>query len=238
MRLEGLDAVIHLAGESVGEGRWTDERRHRIRDSRVEGTRFLAETLARLEKKPPALLAASAIGYYGDRGGEEMTEDSGPGEGFLPSVGVGWENATAPAAEAGIRVVNLRIGVVMTFFGAALPRIVSSTRFGASGKIGSGDQWVSWVSLDDLIGAIHYCLFRDISGPVNVVSPNPVQNRDLAKTVRGVLGRRGIFRRRPSPLRRSLERRPRNSSSRPPKPVRPGCSTPAFVSPTANSFTR
>jgi uncharacterized protein (TIGR01777 family) len=188
--LEGVDAVIHLAGENVGGGLWTPERRRRISESRVEGTRLVAETLAGLASRPRALLAASAVGYYGDGGDEELDEQSPGGHGFLADVCRGWEDATRPAARAGIRVANLRLGTVLTAAGGALAMQLPVFRLGLGGPVGGGRQYLSWVALDDVIGAIHHALFEDsIEGPVNVVSPEPVTNAEFARTLAGILRR-------------------------------------------------
>src|SRR6266576_305569 len=187
--LEGMDAVIHLAGENVF-GRWSPEKKRRIRDSRVQGTRLLCEALAGLQRRPATLLAGSAIGYYGDRGDAAVTEASAPGDDFLAQVGREWEAATAAAARAGIRVVNLRTGVVLTPSGGALAKMLPPFRLGLGGQVGSGDQYVSWIELDDIIRAILYVLdHREIVGPVNLTAPTPVTNRELAKTLGKVLGR-------------------------------------------------
>ncbi len=186
------DAVIHLAGENVF-GRWTEAKKQRIRDSRVQGTRLLSETLAALERRPATLLAASAIGYYGDRGDEALTEQSGSGDDFLAEVGRAWEAATAPAGRAGIRVVNMRFGIVLTTKGGALGKMLPPFRLGLGGPIGSGSQYVSWIERSDLISAILHLLTRtDLSGPVNLTAPTPVTNREFATTLGRVLGRPAV----------------------------------------------
>lgn len=187
--LEGLDAVVHLAGESVAAGRWNPARKQAIRSSRVEGTRLLAETLAGLDRPPGVLVSASAIGYYGDRGGEALEESSPRGEGFLAGVTREWEEATGPAARAGIRVVQTRIGVVLSASGGALRRMLLPFRLGLGGPLGSGRQWMSWITLDDLLGVIlHALLDEGLSGPVNAVAPSPVTNatftRELGRALR------------------------------------------------------
>src|SRR5262245_19774812 len=188
--LEGFDAVVHLAGEPVAATRWTDAARARIRDSRVDGTRFLCETLARLARPPRVLLSASAIGFYGDRGDQPCDEAAARGGGFLADVCEAWEDATAPARDAGIRVVLLRIGVVLTPRGGALATMLPAFRLGAGGVVGGGMQWVSWIGIDDVLGAIHHPLVTEgVTGPLNVVAPHPVTNRELTTTLAAVLGR-------------------------------------------------
>jgi uncharacterized protein len=193
---EGLGAVVHLAGENVGV-RWTGERKRRIRESRVVGTRRLAEALAQLKRPPRVLVSASAMGIYGDRGDEVLTEDStpsGPPADFLVEVGREWEAATEPARAAGIRVVNLRFGIILTPAGGALGRMLPPFRAGAGGPLGSGKQWVSWISVDDAVGAVHHALFtEELSGPVNAVAPEPVTSRTFATTLGRVLHRPAIL---------------------------------------------
>jgi len=187
--LEGIDAVIHLAGENVF-GRWTAAKKQRIRASRVAGTKLVSETLASLQRRPATLLAASAIGYYGNRGAEPVTEASAPGDDFLAQVSRDWEAAPAVAARGGIRVVNMRIGVVLTPAGGALATMLPPFRLGLGGWVGSGNQYVSWIALDDIIKAMEHVLNRrDLTGPVNLTAPAPVTNRELAKTLGKVLGR-------------------------------------------------
>ena len=187
--LEGIDAVIHLAGENVF-GRWTAAKKQRIRASRVAGTKLVSETLASLQRRPATLLAASAIGYYGNRGAEPVTEASAPGDDFLAQVSRDWEAAPAVAARGGIRVVNMRIGVVLTPAGGALATMLPPFRLGLGGWVGSGNQYVSWIALDDIIKAMEHVLDRrDLTGPVNLTAPAPVTNRELAKTLGKVLGR-------------------------------------------------
>jgi uncharacterized protein len=188
--LEGHDAVVHLAGEPVAEGKWTAEKKRRIRDSRVRGTRLVAETLARLDAKPKVLAAASAIGFYGDRGGEQLDESSASGADFLSEVSREWESAAKPAAEAGVRVVNLRIGIVLSGEGGALPKMLAPFRLGVGGRVGSGRQYMSWVALEDVVSIIRRALEDEtLSGPVNVVAPNPVTNEEFTKTLGRVLNR-------------------------------------------------
>ncbi|HSB61594.1 MAG TPA: TIGR01777 family oxidoreductase [Vicinamibacteria bacterium] len=188
--IEGVDAVVHLAGESIAEGRWTAEKKARLRDSRVGPTRLLAEALGGLARKPGALVAASAVGYYGDRGDEVMTETSGPAPDFLGRLCQDWEAATKPAAEKGIRVVNLRIGIVLSPNGGALGKMLLPFKLGAGGKVGSGRQYMSWIALDDVIGAFHHALATtSLEGPVNACAPEPVTNERFTKTLGKVLSR-------------------------------------------------
>lgn len=188
-RLEGVYGVIHLAGESI-VGRWSEEKKRRIRDSRVKGTRRLCENLASLSSKPSVLVCASATGYYGDRGEAVLDEQSAPGSGFLADVCQEWEAATAPAAEAGIRVVNVRTGVVIARDGGALPNMLTPFKAGVGGKIGSGRQYWSWISLDDVVGAFLKALNDEaISGPINATSPNPVTNAEFTRVLGEVLHR-------------------------------------------------
>ena len=192
-KFEDCDAVVHLAGKPIAEGRWTESVKQEIRDSRVIKTRELCESLAKLERKPKVLVCASAIGIYGDRGDEVISEQSPAGDGFLSETCMEWEEACRPAVEAGIRVVNARIGLVLSPKGGALQKMLLPAQlFG--GSLGSGDQWWSWIALDDALGAIYHLIQTDsISGAVNLVSPEPIQNRDFAKVLAGVYGRAAIF---------------------------------------------
>ena len=188
--LEGLDAVVHLAGENIASGRWNAVRKAAIRDSRVNGTRLLCDALAGLARPPKTLVCASAIGYYGDRGEELLTEESSPGTGFLPEVCREWEAASEPAARKGIRVVTLRIGVVLSPKGGALSRMLPLFRAGLGGVIGNGRQYVSWIALDDLVGIVLHALQSgELRGPVNAVAPVPVTNRELTEALGKVLSR-------------------------------------------------
>ena len=192
--VEGFDAVVHLAGESIAASRWTEAQKARIRDSRVQGTALLSETLAKLAKPPKALVCASAIGYYGNRGDEILREDSQIGTGFLAEVCQQWENAADPAKQKGIRVVHLRIGVVMSPKGGALAKMLLPFKMGAGGIVGNGKQYWSWVSLDDVIGAFLYALQNEnLSGAVNAVAPRAVTNAEFTKTLGKVLSRPTIF---------------------------------------------
>jgi len=202
--LEGVDAVVHLAGENIASGRWTRARMARIKDSRVVGTRRLAEALAGLERPPGVLVCASAIGFYGNRGPEVLTEASGPGTGFLPEVCVAWEDAVRPAAEAGIRVVRLRIGIVLSKSGGALERMLLPFRLGLGGRVGNGRQYWSWIALDDLVAAIRHALATgSLHGPVNAVSPQPVTNWEFTRVLGRVL-RRPTIAPMPAPAARIL----------------------------------
>lgn len=193
-KLEGFEGVVHLAGESIASGRWTEERKKRIRDSRVLGTRFLVEALGRLAQRPKIFLCASAIGFYGDRGDEVLREESPPGSLFLSQVCRDWEEAAAQAASSGMRVVRLRFGMILSAHGGALAKMLLPFRLGLGGKIGSGAQYMSWVSIEDTVGAIAHALNAEsLRGPVNVVAPNPVSNLEFTKTLGKVLGRPTVF---------------------------------------------
>lgn len=188
-RVSGFDAVIHLAGENI-LGRWTAKKKQAIRDSRVLGTRNLAEALAKALKKPEVLISASAIGFYGSRGNEVLTEESAAGNGFLAEVARDWELATQPAAEAGIRVVNIRIGVVLSAKVGALAKMLPAFRFGVGGKLSSGNQWMSWIAVQDAVRAILYLMNgRSFSGRSNLTAPNPVTNAEFTKALGNVLRR-------------------------------------------------
>ena len=191
--LDGTDAAVHLAGETVA-GRWTADKKERILRSRVDGTRTLSEALASLARPPRVLVCASAIGYYGDRGNETLTEESASGDGFLAEVVREWEAASRPAEEAGVRVVRLRFGIVLSPAGGALRTMLRPFRLGAGGRLGSGKQWMSWVAIDDVVGAIDHALTTDeLAGVANTVAPNPVTNADFTKTLGRVLGRPTLF---------------------------------------------
>jgi len=191
--VSGFDTVIHLAGESI-VGRWTGAKKQRILESRVQGTRNLAEALAAAPQPPLALISASAIGYYGDRGDETLREDSPSGSGFLPGVCREWEAAAEPAAKAGIRTVQMRFGLVLSPSGGALQKMLPPFRMGVGGNMGNGRQWWSWVDIDDLVGAIQHVIKTDtLQGPVNVVAPNPARNAEFTKTLASVLSRPAIF---------------------------------------------
>ena len=192
--LEGVDAVVHLAGAGVADGRWTAARRALIRNSRVDGTLALATALAALERPPRVLVAASAIGFYGDRSDAPLDEQSGRGDGFLAEVVQAWEAATEPAAAAGVRVVRLRLGVVLSPRGGALAKLLTPFRLGVGGRIGGGRQWMSWIALDDVLALVEHALFDEgLAGPVNAVAPEPVENRTFTATLARVLRRPALL---------------------------------------------
>ncbi len=193
-RLEGLDAVIHLAGENIAAGRWNDARKARLRDSRVVGTRTLCRTLAALTSPPRAVLCASAIGFYGDRGEKCVDERSDAGTGFLAGVCQEWEASTRAAAEAGARVIHMRFGMVLSAQGGALPRMLTPFRLGLGGTVGRGRQYVSWIDIEDAVAAVAFLLNRsDIHGPVNMTAPNPVTNAEFTRALAGALSRPAVI---------------------------------------------
>lgn len=190
--VSGFDAIIHLAGETI-VGRWTNPKKMKIRGSRVAGTTALAEALSQAKDKPQVLASASAIGYYGDRGNEVLHERSSPGHGFLPEVCREWEAATHAAANAGIRTVQMRTGIVLSPRGGALGKMLTPFRLGVGGNIGDGRQWMSWIDVEDMVEAIHHILNSDLlEGPVNMVAPEPVTNLEFTKTLASVLSRPAI----------------------------------------------
>lgn len=192
--LTGVSAAVHLAGEPIAEGRWSEAKKARIRGSRVRGTRLLSEALARLPVRPEVLVSASAIGIYGDRDDEILNEDSALGSDFLSEVGREWEAATAPASEAGIRVVQLRFGIILAPDGGALPRMVKPFLLGAGGPIGNGRQWMSWIAIDDAVRIVLEAIRNEeVTGPINTVAPNPVRNADFAAQLGGVLHRPALL---------------------------------------------
>ena len=192
--LEGLDAVVHLAGESIASGRWTDSKKRAIRESRVKGTTLLSEALAQLSRPPSVFLSASAIGFYGDRGDELLTEQSAPGEDFLSSVCVEWENATKPAIEKGIRTIHTRFGVILDAGGGALAQMLTPFRMGIGGRVGTGKQWMSWIALGDVVNGLKFLIADEpVHGAVNFVAPNPVTNAEFTKTLGRVLSRPTLF---------------------------------------------
>lgn len=189
-RLDGVDTVVHLAGESIAAGRWNAKRKAAIRDSRVVGTENLVKSMAVVENRPKTLICASAIGFYGDRGNEELSEDSKAGSGFLPDVSIEWEAAADAATEIGIRVVKVRIGIVLSPAGGALQKMLMPFRMGVGGVVGSGKQYWSWIGLGDLVHVLQFCVTNsEVSGVVNAVSPQPVTNREFTKTLGTVLKR-------------------------------------------------
>jgi uncharacterized protein len=191
--VSGFDAVVHLAGESV-VGRWTEQKKKAIRESRVQGTRNLVTALAQSAVKPRVLVCASAVGFYGNRGEEVLHEESPRGQGFLPEVCHQWEDASRMAADAGVRTVNIRIGLVLSAQGGALAKMLTLFRLGLGGRIGSGRQWSSWVHVDDIVGGIHHAMRTEtLSGAVNFVAPNPVRNAEFTKVLASVLGRPAFF---------------------------------------------
>ncbi len=193
-RLEGIEAVVHLAGENIAARRWTPAQKARIRDSRVQGTALLSERLASLALPPATLVAASAIGFYGDRGDKLLHEDSSSGNDFLSEVCRQWEAASLPAAEKGVRVVHVRLGIVLSPRGGALAKMLLPFKLGAGGKIGSGQQHMSWIALDDAVGALCHALTdSNLSGPVNAVAPNSATNLEFTKTLGKVLSRPTLF---------------------------------------------
>ena len=199
--LRGIDAVVHLVGEPL-VGKWTAHQREAIRESRVHGTRLLATALAEMQDGPKVMLCASATGYYGDRGAEELTEESPPGVGFLPSVYEAAEQAAAPAVEAGLRVVHLRVGVLQSTQAGGLAILLPMFRRGMGIRAGRGTQWVSWIGLSDAVRAVTHVLGGQLAGPVNVVAPNPVTNREYADTLASVLSRPRLLALPPGLVRR------------------------------------
>lgn len=187
--LEGIDGVIHMAGAGIGDKRWNEERKRVLVESRTKGTKLLAETLAGLTKPPAVLVSGSAMGYYGSRGDEELTEASSKGGGFLADLVEKWELAAKPAQDAGIRVAFARTGMVMSKRGGALGKQLPLFKLGAGGRFGSGKHWHSWISIDDEVAALVWLLNNDLSGPVNITAPNPVTNNEFTKTLGKVLGR-------------------------------------------------
>ncbi len=188
--LETADAVVHLAGKSIGAARWTVKEKRELVDSRVASTRLLATTMAGLDRGPRVLVCASGIGYYGDRGDEVLTETSPPGSGFLAGLSVAWEAAADPARAAGLRVVHVRTGLVQTPQGGTLARLLPLFRLGLGSRFGSGGQWWSWITLDDVVGIYRHALATPtLAGPVNAVAPNPVTNAEYTAALARVVGR-------------------------------------------------
>jgi uncharacterized protein len=192
--MEGADAVVCLSGAGIGDGRWTPERKKVLRSSRVDVTRLLVESLGKMKRKPRVFVGASAIGYYGDRGDEILTESSTTGNDFLAQLARDWEAEAMRAESSGIRTVIVRFGVVLSAKGGALPRMLTPFKLGAGGRLGSGKQWMSWVALEDVVGIIRATIANDgIKGPVNLVAPNPVRNSDFTRALAGALHRPAIF---------------------------------------------
>jgi uncharacterized protein (TIGR01777 family) len=192
-KLEGVDAVVHLAGAGIADRRWSDSRKRELRDSRVIPTVFLSERLAGLEQPPGVLISASAIGIYGDRGDEILSETSAIGNDFLATLGSDWEAAATPARQAGIRVVHPRFGVVLSTRGGALRRMLPPFRLGIAGRLGSGRQWMGWITLDDVVRAVEFLLDETIAGPVIVSSPNPARNTTFTKALAHALHRPALI---------------------------------------------
>jgi uncharacterized protein (TIGR01777 family) len=187
---KGVDAVIHLAGENIAEGRWNAAKKERIKESRLTGTRRLAEQLAASDDKPAVFISASATGFYGDTGSEVITENSRSGQGFLPEVCVEWETSTEAAEHAGIRTVHIRTGIVLSKKGGALKKMLPPFLLGGGGILGSGKQYMSWISLDDMVGAIQFIMADEsLSGPVNLTAPNPVDNKEFTHVLGNVIKR-------------------------------------------------
>ncbi|HEX8289260.1 MAG TPA: TIGR01777 family oxidoreductase, partial [Pyrinomonadaceae bacterium] len=192
-RLETVDAFVHLAGENVS-GRWTDEKKRKIMDSRVFGTRNIVETISKLENKPKVLISASATGIYGDRADKILTEESATGDTFLAEVGKNWEAEAVKAEEYGVRVVLLRTGIVLTKDGGALAQMITPFKFGLGGTIGSGKQWMSWIVLEDEVRAINFALENEkVRGALNLVAPNPVTNEEFTDALGETLHRPTIL---------------------------------------------
>jgi uncharacterized protein len=187
--LEGIDAVVHLAGEPIAQ-RWNESRKRAIKDSRVKSTRLLVEGLKSLEKRPRVFVCASAIGFYGNRGDEELVETSPPGEGFLPETCQEWEHAAMEAMGLGVRTAVLRTGIVLSTRGGALAKMLLPFRLGAGGPVGSGDQWMSWIHIDDHVGAVRFILDKDdLMAAVNATAPHPARNRDFGRALGRTLSR-------------------------------------------------
>lgn len=193
-KLEGFDVVVHLAGESIASGRWTDEKKKQIRESRVKGTTILSEAISKLSNPPATFVSASAIGFYGNRGEEQLSEESGPGNDFLADVCQEWEASTVAARTKGIRTVLARFGIILDQEGGALEKMLTPFKMGIGGKVGDGKQWMSWIALDDVVHGLLFVIEQpSISGPVNFVAPTPVRNVEFTKTLGSVLSRPTIF---------------------------------------------
>ena len=193
-RVSGFDVVVHLAGESIASGRWTDEKKRKIRESRVMGTTLLSQSLARSTKPPAVFISASAIGYYGNRGDELLDEKSAPGNDFLAEVCVAWERATGEAEARGVRTVHARFGIILDQEGGALAKMLTPFRMGVGGRIGDGKQWMSWIALADVIQGLKLVIeHSSITGPVNFVAPNPVTNSEFTKSLGEAVSRPTLF---------------------------------------------
>ncbi|MDZ8118579.1 TIGR01777 family oxidoreductase [Pontiella agarivorans] len=194
LNMEGVNAVIHLAGENIAQGRWNDKKKKTIRESRVAGTKALSEQIAQSKHKPRVFISGSAIGYYGDRGDIKLDEKSSPGSGFLPDVCEEWENCTHAASDAGVRTVQLRTGIVLSNQGGALRKMLPPFKMGGGGVLGNGNQYMSWISIEDMVGAIlHIIEHEEISGAVNMVAPTPHTNKEFTKALGKVLKRPTIM---------------------------------------------
>jgi uncharacterized protein (TIGR01777 family) len=193
-RLEGCEAIVHLAGEPIAAGRWNAKRKERILSSRLEGTHLLVDGIARMKRRPRVLVCASAVGYYGDRGDEELTERSAPGRGFLAEVCKGWESEAARATTLGVRVVSLRLGIVLASRGGALAKMLTPFRLGLGGPLGDGTQWMPWIHLGDVVDAILFAMRRDdLQGAVNAVAPEPLRNADFTRALASALRRPAVL---------------------------------------------
>lgn len=193
-KLEGFDAMVHLSGDNLSSGRWTEDKKRKIRDSRIASTFLLTTAMQELEKKPEVFISASAIGFYGSRGDEIMTESSEPGDNFLSWVCRDWEKAVDPATVAGVRAVNLRIGMVLSGSGGALKKMLPGFIAGMAGNLGSGNQYMSWISIQDLVNVIHFAIDnKEVKGPINCVAPEPVRNKQFTKTLAKVLSRPAVI---------------------------------------------
>jgi uncharacterized protein len=194
VKLEGFDAVFHFAGDNIGDGNWTDEKKKRIRESRIDGTRTLVDAFKKCEKPPKNFIGASAIGIYGDRGDEILTEESRIGKGFIPDLCRDWEAESEKAKDFGARVVKPRLGVVLAKDGGALSQMLTPFKFGVGGKIGSGEQYMSWIAIDDVIRIFHLILENEnINGVINVTAPNPVKNAEFTNALGKAMNRPTIF---------------------------------------------
>jgi uncharacterized protein len=192
--MEGADAIVHLSGASIGDGRWTEGRKKLLRSSRVDSTRILVDAFSKLRRRPGVFLCASATGYYGNRGDEVLTESSASGSGFLTALARDWEAEALRAGSLGVRTVLLRFGVVLSSRGGALPRMLMPFKLGVGGRLGGGKQWMSWIALEDVLGVIRALLASEaFSGPVNIVAPNPVRNAEFTRALARVLRRPAIF---------------------------------------------